>query len=101
MTHVTRGGQNMREPIVQWLREKISMKYVEECSPKMLANMTKIMLNGYWAGVILDPFDCVKKIKLFRRNALLPIFMSVTFEIKKNTIYMYTDAGRSFTATKK
>ena len=94
LTHVTRGGQNMREPIVQWLREKISMKYVEECSPKMLANMTKIMLNGYWAGVILDPFDCVKKIKLFRRNALLPIFMSVTFEIKKNTIYMYTDAGR-------
>ena len=94
LTHVTRGGQGMREPIVQWMREKISLKYVEECSPKMLSNMTKIMLNGYWAGAILDPFDCVKKIKLFRRNALLPIFMSVTFEIRTNTIYIYTDAGR-------
>jgi len=94
MTHVTRGGQGMREELVQWMREKIALKYVEECSPKMLATMTKVMVNGYWAGAILDPFDCVKKIKLFRRNALLPIFMSVTFEIKQNTVYIYTDAGR-------
>ena len=94
MTHVTRGGQSMRAPLVQWMREKIALKYVEECSPKMLSNMTKVMVNGFWAGSILDPFDCVKKIKLFRRNALLPIFMSVTFEIKQNTIYIYTDAGR-------
>jgi len=94
LTHVTRGGQNMRQPLIQWMREKISLKYVEECSPKILASMTKVMINGYWAGCILDPFDCVKKIKLFRRNALLPIFMSVTFEIKQNTVYVYTDAGR-------
>jgi DNA-directed RNA polymerase II subunit RPB2 len=64
MTHVTRGGQSMRAPLVQWMREKIALKYVEECSLKMLANMTKVMVNGYWAGSILDPFDCVKKIKL-------------------------------------
>jgi DNA-directed RNA polymerase beta subunit len=94
LTHVTRSGQTTRKQLIDWMREKISLKYVEECSPKMLSNMTKIMLNGYWAGAILDPFDCVKKIKLFRRNALLPIFMSVTFEIKQNTIYIYTDAGR-------
>jgi len=94
VTHVTRGGSGLREPIVQWLREKISLKYVDECSPQILAEMTKIMVNGYWAGSIMDPFDCVSKIKLFRRNALLPIYMSVTFEIKTNTIYIYTDAGR-------
>lgn len=94
MTHVTRPGQTTRKQIIDWMREKISLQYVEECSPKMLSNMTKIMLNGYWAGAIMDPFDCIKKIKLFRRNALLPIFMSITFEIKHNTIYIYTDAGR-------
>jgi len=93
-THVTRGGSGLRGPIVQWLREKISLKYVDECSPQVLAEMTKIMVNGYWAGSIMDPFDCINKIKLFRRNALLPIYMSVTFEIKTNTIYIYTDAGR-------
>jgi DNA-directed RNA polymerase II subunit RPB2 len=93
-THVTRGGSGLRGPIVQWLREKISLKYVDECSPQVLAEMTKIMVNGYWAGSIMDPFDCINKIKLFRRNALLPIYMSVTFEIKTNSIYIYTDAGR-------
>jgi hypothetical protein len=93
MTHVTRGGQGMRGELVKWMREKIALKYVEECSPKMPATMTKVMVNGTGRGD-LDPFDCVKKIKLFRRNALLPIFMSVTFEIKQNTVDIYTDAGR-------
>ena len=94
VTHVTRGGGGLRGQIVQWLREKISLKYMDECSPQILAEMTKVIVNGYWAGSIMDPFDCVNKIKLFRRNALLPIYMSVTFEIKTNTIYIYTDAGR-------
>lgn len=93
-TYVTRGGNGLREPIIQWLREKISMKYIAECSTQMLSIMTKIIINGYWAGSILDPFECISKIKLFRRNSLLPIFMSVTFEIKTNTIYIFTDAGR-------
>jgi DNA-directed RNA polymerase II subunit RPB2 len=93
-THVTRGGSGLREPVVQWLREKISLKYLDECSPQILAEMSKVLVNGYWAGSIMDPFDCINKIKLFRRNALLPIYMSVTFEIKTNTIYIYTDSGR-------
>ena len=93
-TTVTRGGKGLREPLVEWLREKISMKRVSECTPRMLADMTKIMINSYWAGSIMDPFDCIQKIKLYRRNALLPIFMSVAFDIKFNTIYIFTDAGR-------
>jgi DNA-directed RNA polymerase II subunit RPB2 len=84
-----------REPFIQWLREKIDMKKIEDCSPLMLANMTKILLNGLWAGSISsNPFDVVKKIKLFRRNALIPIYISVTFDIKQRTIFIYTDGGR-------
>jgi len=84
-----------REPLIQWLREKIDMKKFEDCSPLMLANMTKILLNGLWAGSISsNPIDVVKKIKLFRRNGLLPIYISVTFDIKQRTIFMYSDGGR-------
>ena len=84
-----------REPIIQWLREKIDMKKIEDCSLLMLANMTKILLNGLWAGSISsNPIDVVKKIKLFRRNALLPIYISVTFDIKQRTIFIYSDGGR-------
>jgi DNA-directed RNA polymerase II subunit RPB2 len=93
-TYITRGGSGNREPIITWLRENISLKYVQECSPKMLSNMTKVIVNGYWAGSIFDPFDCVRKMKLFRRNSLLPMYTSITFDIKTNTVYIYTDGGR-------
>ena len=56
--------------------------------------MTKVMVNGYWAGCIFDPIECVEKIKLYRRNSLLSIEVSVTFDIKLNTIFIYNDSGR-------
>ena len=91
-TYVTRGLS--REPIIQWLREKVSLKMVEDCGPSQLAYMTKVIVNGYWAGSVGEPVETVKKIRLFRRNALLPIHMSATFDIKQNTIFVYCDAGR-------
>ena len=90
--YITQGVS--REPMLQWLREKVDMKLLEDCSPKVLSTMTKVILNGLWAGAIIDPIETVEKIKLYRRNALIPIYTSVTFDIKKNTIFLYTDAGR-------
>ena len=90
--YVTQGVS--REPMIKWLREKVDMKLLEDCSPLILANMTKIILNGLWAGSTTDPMNTVEKIKLYRRNALLSIYTSVTFDIKKNTIFICTDAGR-------
>ena len=83
-----------REPFIKWLREKVDMKLLEDCSPFMLSSMTKVVLNGLWAGSVTDPLETVAKVKLFRRNALLPIYTSVTFDIRQNTIFIYSDAGR-------
>ena len=91
-TYVSRGMS--REPIIQWLREKASMRMVEDCGPDALSQMTKVIVNGYWAGAVGEPIETIKKMRLFRRNALLPIHTSATFDIKKNTIFIYTDAGR-------
>jgi len=91
-TYVSRGMS--REPIIQWLREKASMRMVEDCGPDVLGQMTKVIVNGYWAGAVGEPIETIKKIRLYRRNALLPIHISATFDIKKNTIFIYTDAGR-------
>jgi DNA-directed RNA polymerase II subunit RPB2 len=90
--YVSRGYS--REPMILWMREKIAMKLIEECSYEMLSNMTKVIINGYWAGSIHNPFESVNQIKLYRRNALIPIYTSVSFDIKLNTIFIYTDAGR-------
>jgi DNA-directed RNA polymerase II subunit RPB2 len=92
MTYITRGAS--REPMIAWLREKWGMKLVEEFSPKILAQKTKVLVNGYWAGVTDEPVECVRKFRLYRRNALIPIYASATFEISLNTIFIYTDAGR-------
>ena len=93
-TQVTRDTKGTRDLVVTWLREKASMKFLEECTTKVLATMTKVFVNGYWAGSVTDPLGCVQKIKLYRRNSLIPIQTSVTFEIKTDTIYIYTDGGR-------
>ena len=91
-TYLSRGYS--REHMVEWLREKADLKPLEECSPTLLSAMTKVFVNGYWAGSVESPLEAMEKIRLFRRNALLPLYTSATFEIRQNTIYIYTDAGR-------
>jgi DNA-directed RNA polymerase II subunit RPB2 len=92
MTYITQGYS--REPMIKWLREKVEMRLLEDCSPLLLSKMTKVFVNGLFAGAITNPIESVEKIKMFRRNALIPIYTSVSFNIKQNTIYIYTDAGR-------
>ena len=91
-TYISQGYS--REHIIKWLREKVSMKLLEECTPKLLSSLTKIIINGYWGGAVYEPFETVQKVKLFRRNGLLPIYTSISFDTQMNAIYIYTDAGR-------
>uniref|UniRef100_A0A6C0JG82 DNA-directed RNA polymerase n=1 Tax=viral metagenome TaxID=1070528 RepID=A0A6C0JG82_9ZZZZ len=83
-----------REPLIKWLREKVDMKLIEDCSPILLSRMTKVFVNGHWCGSITNPIETVEKIRLFRRNGLIPTYTSATFDIKLNTVMIYTDAGR-------
>jgi DNA-directed RNA polymerase beta subunit len=97
MTHITLGIP--REHVIKWLRKNILIRLIEECSPVELFNMTKIFVNGLWLGAIElelneTPMDVVSKIKKYRRNALIPIYISVSFSPMQNTIFIYSDAGR-------
>jgi len=91
-TYVTNGMS--REPMILWLQKNVVIRLLVECSPIELANMTKVFVNGFWCGGIDDPITCVEKVKLYRRNGLIPIHTSISFDIKQNTILIYTDAGR-------
>ena len=91
-THITKGMS--REPIIKWLREKMKMNLIEECSHPFISQNTRIFVNGFWAGMTEQPFQIVSYIKLFRHNGLLPIYISVSFDIKQNTLFIYTDEGR-------
>lgn len=91
-TTVSRG--HSREAMVEWLREMVGMRMVTDHVPFELASASKIMVNGYWAGCILDPLPALQKILTYRRNAMLPIHTSATFDYRFNTLFIYTDAGR-------
>ena len=70
------------------------MKLLQECKPKFLGQNTKIMVNGNWIGVLSDPLESLKTLKMFKRNGLLPVYTSITFDYSKNEIQIYTDGGR-------
>ena len=91
-TYITRGVS--REPMIAWLREKWAMKLIEEFTPLGLSKTTKVYINGFMVGAVEMPIQCIETFRLYRRNALLPIYSSATFDIKLNTIFVYTDAGR-------
>ena len=90
--YITRSAS--KTPLIQWMQEKLAMRLIEDFKPIQLAGMTKVFVNGDWCGCLLNPYENVEKFKLFRRNALLPIYTSINFDIVKNTIFIYTDAGR-------
>jgi len=91
-THITIGSSTY--PIIKWLRAHTSMELILECSPEYLGNTSKIFVNGTWIGVIDKPLELVKMLKLYRRNGIIPIYTSISFNYKINEINIYTDAGR-------
>jgi DNA-directed RNA polymerase II subunit RPB2 len=82
-------------PIIKWMRVQFpKMRILQECSTNYLSVLSKIFVNGRWIGGIDEPFHMVNKMKLYRRNGLLPTYTSVSFSYEQNEIYIYTDAGR-------
>ena len=92
MSYVTRNIS--REPMLMWLRKYTDMRPNTDYRPKQLSTMTKIMVNGYWAGVSNDALKIVADIRFYRRIGLLPLSVSVCFAIRHNTINIFTDGGR-------
>uniref|UniRef100_A0A6C0KY36 DNA-directed RNA polymerase n=1 Tax=viral metagenome TaxID=1070528 RepID=A0A6C0KY36_9ZZZZ len=82
------------EPLIKWIRAKTDLKILQECNPKILSENTKVLVNGNWIGVIDNPIETIKLLKLFKRNGLLPIYTSISFNYEHNEMYIYCDSGR-------
>ena len=93
MTHITQDVS--REPMLQWIRTHLPNYYLlADVLPKLLSNMTKVLVNGYWVGSTSSPLQSLEKMRLYRRNGLLPIYASVSFDYRENVLYIHTDGGR-------
>lgn len=90
--HITSGCSGY--PMMIFLRSICNMKLLEECNSKFLFSATKIIVNGTWVGAITNPQEIVRLFKRYKRNGLIPIYNSVSWNIKKNELIIFTDAGR-------
>ena len=90
--YMTRGYS--RKTIIDWMRENIHVRPITDFNPIILSTMTKVFVNGHWAGVVDNPFESVSKMRLYRRSGLIPLHTSVAFNIRNNAVEVYTDAGR-------
>ena len=91
-TYITSGSSGY--PIIKWLRLNTPMRNILECSSEQLGSSSKIFVNGSWIGVIDTPIELVNLLKLYRRNGIIPIYTSISFNYQKNEVSIYTDAGR-------
>ena len=91
-THITSGCSGY--PMMKFLRSICNMKLLEECSSKYLYSSTKVMVNGGWIGVISNAQEILRLIKKHKRNGLLPLYTSASWNIPKNELIIYTDSGR-------
>ena len=91
-TYITSGSSS--HPIIQWIRANTPLRLILECSHEQLARSSKVFVNGSWVGVIDTPMELVNLLKLYRRNGVIPVYTSLSFDIEHNEVHVYTDAGR-------
>jgi DNA-directed RNA polymerase II subunit RPB2 len=91
-THITSGSSSF--PIIKWLRANTPIKILMECSAEYLGNSTKVLVNSNWIGVIDDPIELVNTLKLYRRNGIISIYTSISFDFSHNEVNIFSDAGR-------
>ena len=92
MTHVSTSLS--REPMIEWLSKNSALKRLNHSIPSSLHRLSKVFVNGFWAGCVADPLTLIKTIKLHRRHGLIPITTSATFHYTLNMITIFLDGGR-------
>lgn len=64
----------------------------------MLTNInhftTKLFINNAWVGIVYYPEKVFNYLKLLKRNSLISVFTSISWNIKNREISILTEAGR-------
>lgn len=82
------------QPIIKWLKNETTIKLLQECTLQMIGSYTKVFVNSKWIGSLDNPLETIETFKMFRRNGLIPAFISIFFDHDTNEIFIFTDLGR-------
>jgi DNA-directed RNA polymerase II subunit RPB2 len=75
--------------------QDLGMIPLEDVSGKLWHQYTTIYLNGQWIGCTQNPVGLVQLLRLYRRNSLINLFTSISWDIPTQTIRVLTEAGRA------
>ena len=79
---------------IQYLLETFKVISLDKINPMEVNDKTKILLNGNWIFVTDEPNNIVNKLVELRREGIVNIFVSISWDIVPNIIYIHTEAGR-------
>ena len=68
---------------------------IEYYNLKLDKNITKVFVNNSWYGITNDPIKIVRTLKAYRRNALINILTSISWNNLNNEIKIFVEAGRA------
>jgi len=91
LSHVT-FGTNPND--IKQCLEDLEFIPLERVLPAICHILTKVFLNGELIGVVENPHEFVRKLRILRRNALINIFTSIAWKINLNEIRIQSDPGR-------
>jgi DNA-directed RNA polymerase II subunit RPB2 len=80
--------------IIKWLEQNTELEPLSHCEFLYMGNKTKLFVNGNWIGVVKDAKQTYDFLILNRRLAVISIYVSIAWNIKEQTITLFTDAGR-------
>jgi DNA-directed RNA polymerase beta subunit len=64
------------------------------CNVYSNKNITNVFVNGTLFGITGDPLFITRLLKAYRRNGLINILISISFNITANELRIFTEAGR-------
>lgn len=72
----------------------LGITLVEHIVPADVIGNAKVLINNNWVGITNDPDKIVRRLRLLRRNGLINITTSISWNIFEGVVNINTDAGR-------
>ena len=80
--------------IIYSLLIDLDMNILEDIRPIDVHNNCKIILNGNWVGIHVDPHNLVTELIKSRRNGVINIYTSIAWYMEQYELIISTDGGR-------
>ncbi|CAH1448500.1 unnamed protein product [Lactuca virosa] len=91
MVYITVGSA--ASPILEFL-EEWGTENLEEISPAVIPQATKIFVNGVWVGIHRNPDMLVKTLRGLRRRDDMNMEIGIVLDTRLKEVRIYTDYGR-------